>query len=97
MVRILLSAVLLCAFSAGAEYRAYRLVISGPSGEREVLTNFDQNQYPGVYPLDAGETIAYKDSWMCWGSQGGGVSPCEQPPKAQPTSGPDARVPASAP
>jgi hypothetical protein len=77
---------------ASAEYRAYKLNITKHGTSREILTNFDHHQYPGVYPLDADETIEYVDSWMCWGRQGVDVPPCPDP-----KSGSDERLPASTP
>ncbi len=64
---------------AQAEYRAYRLSITKEGQSREVISNLDQLQYPGYYPLATDESIEYVDSWMCWERQGVDVPPCPDP------------------
>lgn len=83
---------------ARAEYRAYRLQISNQGQSREVITNFDHLQYPQVYPLESGESVAYLNSWMCWGRMGS-TPPCQDPKTSlpEPTSGTESREPASQP
>ena len=45
---------------------------------RQVLSNLDPDQYPGYYPLKSGETLSYKDTWMCRGRTNG-TPPCPNP------------------
>jgi hypothetical protein len=60
----------LLALPARAEYRAFELVITNTvtGTERIVLATLDPDQYRGYHPLDAGETITYRDTWMCKGN-----------------------------
>lgn len=53
-----------------AEYRAFELVIRNQvtGAERVVLSNLDPDQYRGYHPLDPGETITYRATWMCKGN-----------------------------
>jgi len=88
--------ILLLSIYAHAEYRTYKLSITKDGQSREIVTNFDQNQYPGIFPLEAGETIKYVDSWMCWERGGEGTPPCSKPVMPQPTSGSTTRKPAQA-
>ncbi len=56
--------------AAQAEYRAFELVITNnvTGHERIVLSSLDPDQYRGYHPLDANETINYRDTWMCKGN-----------------------------
>lgn len=53
-----------------ADYRVYELNVSNQvTGESRVVTStLDQIQYPSYYPLQPNESIAYKQSWMCFGN-----------------------------
>lgn len=55
---------------AGAEYRAYRLVITNSeTGEQKKVTStLDHLQYKAFFSLGPNEQIAYENSWMCWGN-----------------------------
>lgn len=81
-----------------SEYRAFLLKISKPSeaGKPQAFrlekSNLDPEQYPAYYHIEAGETISYIDTWMCWDRTGGMQPVCPSPrepaaaPPAEPTS-----------
>jgi hypothetical protein len=73
---------------AQAEYRAFELVISNSlSGqERTVLSNLDPDQYRGYHPLNPGESISYRATWMCKGNTSD-QAVCQKPEK--PAQGPN--------
>lgn len=68
-------------FTSRAEYRVFELVISDQTAgaSRTVTSTLDDIQYPGYYPLKTNETIAIRETWMCWGRQGEHVKPCPNP------------------
>lgn len=68
LLAILFLCLILIQISAVAEYRAFELEIQNKeTGQsRLVVSNFDQNQYAQLYPLNPNELIIYKTSWMCW-------------------------------
>ena len=69
---LLLSLIAICIIlihlSAFAEYRTYELEIQNPeTGQaRSVTSTYDNYQYPQIYPVNPGEIVVYKTSWMCW-------------------------------
>ncbi len=78
--RVIALFVLLLMPSVNAEQRAYRLnVMKGETKVREVISTLDHIQYPGYYPLNAGESIEYGESWMCWGRSEPFEPACSQP------------------
>ena len=67
-----------------AEYRAYRLQVNlDDKPVREVISTLDHVQYPEYYPLGAGETVHYIESWMCWGRTEAFEPACENPASDQ--------------
>lgn len=68
---------------SSAEYRAYLLTIKNEKAgsERKITSTLDHIQYPGYYPLAAGETVLYSDSWMCRGNTANFTTIC---PKTKP-------------
>lgn len=63
-----LLATLLLSFEAHAEYRVFLLKISkAEQPDRFVPSTLDPLQYPLYYPLNAGETVSYTETWRCRG------------------------------
>jgi hypothetical protein len=88
-----LTAFILFPLLAQAEYRAFELVITNKvtGTERVVLSSLDPDQYRGYYPLDPGETITYRDTWMCKGNTSE-KQICPKPPRpAKPSLSPDSK------
>lgn len=83
-----------------AEYRVYKLQVSKEGNPvREVISTLDHIQYPDYYPLSAGESLTYVDSWMCWGRTEAFESPCAPPTPPEPVDqspAPSTRAPAGA-
>jgi hypothetical protein len=73
---------------ARAEYRAFELVIANKvtGAKRVTLSSLDPDQYRGYHALDANETIAYDDTWMCKGNTSNTDQVCKKPEK--PAKGP---------
>lgn len=89
-------------FAAKAEYRAYELaIVHEPTGKtRTVISTLDDQQYPGYYPLLAGERVEIRSTWMCWGRSDYFKQICPNPnPPADgaPAPGPTANSTAPAP
>lgn len=71
-----------------AEYRAFELVITDAAGkEKVVISTLDPEQYKGYHPLNAGETITYRATWMCRGNTSGRQKVCPKTERG-PRSGP---------
>ena len=68
LLGIFVTCLLLIHSHAFAEYRAFELEIQNPeTGQsRVVTTTLDHLQYAQIHPLQPGETVLYKRSWMCW-------------------------------
>ena len=63
-----------------AEYRAFELLISSPTGgDRTIITTLDHLQYSGYHALSPEEGISYVRSWMCEGSTHGFKPICDPP------------------
>lgn len=66
---------------AFAEYRAFRLKITNTNTgqERLVMSTMDHLQYPDYFPVHAGETVQYVESWKCKGNTSGYKPICAPP------------------
>jgi hypothetical protein len=87
-------------FFSNAEYRAFLLEIKSADGQniRYVKSNLDPLQYPAFYPLREGESIAYRETWMCNGRTSN-QPPCKSPKELATETAPETetRQPASEP
>lgn len=88
---------LLCA-SAHAEYRVFTLMINNEktNESRQFDSTLDPDQYQTFFPLKAGETIVYIDTWRCFGRTSGFKQLCAKPePQLQPQTQTENRAPSS--
>jgi hypothetical protein len=80
VLRVAIALISILIPSVQAEQRVYRLnIMKGETKVREVTTTLDHIQYPDYYPLGAGETVQYAESWMCWGRSEAFEPPCSPP------------------
>ncbi len=68
--RLIVASSLALSFSvnARAEYRAYELAVvhEGTGNARTVVSTLDDLQYPSYHPLNPGERVVIRATWMCW-------------------------------
>lgn len=69
--------------SVWAEYRVFNLIISRGTSQRTLASTLDPLQYPGYFPLQAGEKVEYVETWMCLGRTENFKDLCPNPQKAQ--------------
>jgi hypothetical protein len=78
----LVAVMVLFAQPAAAEYRAFRLAISGPAGAgaQTIVSTLDPSQYANQHLAGRWESVVLEKSWMCYGRTSDYLPICPAPP-----------------